>query len=107
MSSSNKASHHPFSWLVEELDLDKSAQLLALTRDFSHGIETCLKLVHASNLAREHDNVDCPPTLDIADSERLLRFSMEAAGVMAMLVGEQIDCLNQQQLDARERKPQD
>ncbi|MFC5476363.1 hypothetical protein [Paraherbaspirillum soli] len=99
--NSPKASHHPFSWLVEELRLDQAAQFLAYTLDMTHGIYTCLALIHASNLAREHEDNVCPPRLSVYETELMTRFAMAATGTLSEQIAERIDALNKPYLDAR------
>ncbi|MDB5766436.1 MAG: hypothetical protein JWQ61_1250 [Collimonas fungivorans] len=88
------ANHQPFSWLAEELRIDATMQFLAQTLDITQGVETCLGLVHASNLAREEKDPACPPALNVPDTERLTRLAMAAAALLAQQTEQRIDVLN-------------
>jgi hypothetical protein len=100
-----KADHQPFSWLAEELRMDTSAQFMALTLDLSQGIKTCLSLIHASHLAREHGDEESPPMLNVSDTECLTRMAMAAAGVLSERAESYIDVFNDMQVSCGERKP--
>ncbi|WP_304360190.1 hypothetical protein, partial [Collimonas fungivorans] len=89
-----KANHQPFSWLTEDLHMNRSAQFMALTLDLSQGIKTCLSLIHASNLAREHGDEESPPTLNVSDTECLTRMAIAAAGVLSERAESYIDVFN-------------
>lgn len=78
--------HKPFSWLAPQLGNDLAAQFMARTTDICHGIHTCLELVNSSSLARsslEAAAGDAVPLLDQIDTERLLRFAMASAKLLA------------------------
>ena len=92
------ADHKPFSWLAEELHMNRSAQFMVLTLDLSQGIKTCLSLIHASNLAREHGDEESPPTLNVSDTECLTRMAMAAAGVLSERAESYIDVFNDMQV---------
>jgi len=96
------ASHQPFSWLEEELRIDAAMQFLAHTLDATQGIQTCLGLIHASNLAREEGDAACPPTLNVADTECLTRLAMAAAGMLAEQAERRIEVLNQRYVNSLE-----
>lgn len=82
------ALHQPFDWIGPELQGHDTADFLALAMDVSHGIETCLALVHSANLERTH-NVDADPgdegrpILDLSDTERLLRLAQVSARLLS------------------------
>ena len=92
--TSIKADHKPFSWLADERRMDTSAQFMALTLDLSQGIQTCLSLVHASNLARELDDEESPPVLDVPDTERLTRMTIAVVGMLSERAERYIDVFN-------------
>ena len=78
--------HEPFSWLAPELENNLAAQFMARATDVCHGIHTCLELVNSSSLARsslENGAGDDVPLLDPIDTERLLRFAMASAKLLA------------------------
>ena len=100
-----KADHKPFSWLAAELHMNTSAQFMATTLDISRGIQTCLSLVCASDLAREQRDDSCPPPLNVADTENLARMAMAAAGMLSERAEGYIDVLNDMHANAEKRKP--
>ncbi|WP_211468378.1 hypothetical protein [Collimonas silvisoli] len=99
-----KADHQPFSWLVEDLHIDTSAQFMALTLDLSRGIKTCLSLIHASDLAREQRDDACPPPLNVADTESLTRMAMAAASMLSERAEGYIDVLNDMHSNTEKHK---
>ena len=92
------ALHQPFDWIAPDQRHHGGAEFLALALDVSHGIETCLTLVHGSNLERMH-NADADPgsegapVLDCQDTERLLRLAMVSARLLAADAAQRIDRL--------------
>ena len=89
--------HKPFSWLAPHLGNDLAAQFMARTTDICHGIHTCLELVNSSSLARsslEATAGDDVPLLDSIDTERLLRFAMASAMLLAEYSEKRIQCMN-------------
>lgn len=81
--------HKPFSWLVGSAKDDQNAQFAALTMDICHGVETCLELVHVSNLERDHG-----PTLNPNDTERLLRMAMASMRLLGESAESTIEHMN-------------
>ena len=89
-----KAKHQSFSWLVEDLHMNTPAQFMAITLDISRGIQTCLSLIYASDLAREQRDDASPPLLNVADTESLTRMAMAAARMLSERAQGHIDVLN-------------
>lgn len=93
------ALHQPFDWIPADLRHRGGADFLSLALDVSQGIETCLALVHTSNLERMH-NADADPgsegqpVLDCRDTERLLRLAMVSAQLLATDAAQRIDRLS-------------
>jgi hypothetical protein len=90
----SKAKHQSFSWLVEDLHMNTPAQFMAITLDISRGIQTCLSLIYASDLAREQRDDAFPPPLNVADTESLTRMAMAAARMLSERAQGHIDVLN-------------
>ncbi|MEB0014271.1 hypothetical protein QN379_20995 [Glaciimonas sp. Gout2] len=86
-----EAFHQPFSWLPLHYQTDQCAQFYALTVDVCYGIKTCMELVHVSNADR---GTDVKPTLDIIDTERLLRLALTSAQMLAETAEHRIDKLD-------------
>ncbi|AMP16681.1 hypothetical protein [Collimonas pratensis] len=92
--SLTEAAHQSFSWLTEDLRMHAPAQFMAITLDISLGIQTCLSLIHASDLAREQRDDAFPPPLNVADTESLTRMAMAAARMLSERAQCHIDVLN-------------
>lgn len=92
------ALHQPFDWIPADLRHRGGADFLSLALDVSQGIETCLALVHTSNLERMH-NADADPgregapLLDCQDTERLLLLAKVSARLLAAEAAQRIDRL--------------
>ena len=75
------AAHKPFSWLVDGAKDYPLAHFIALTRDISSGVHTCLEIYNASGLVRE-ENCDALPGEEVlpavtrVDAENLLRLAI-------------------------------
>src|SRR5438034_59344 len=75
------AAHKPFSWLSDGAKDYPLAHFIALTRDISIGVHTCLQIYNASSLARE-ENCDALPGEEVlpavtrVDAENLLRLAI-------------------------------
>jgi len=98
------AVHQPFSWLVEELRYDYTAQFSARVMDVCRGMQTALELVHSSDLDHEHNALcsDAPdeqvrPTLSVVDTGRMMLFVMASAGLLAEDAGKHVEWLNNHQ----------
>ena len=99
-----EATHQSFSWLTEDLRMNASAQFMAITLDISLGIQTCLSLIHASDLAREQRDDAAPPPLNVADTESLTRMAMAAARMLSERAQGHIDVLNDMHASAENGK---
>ena len=94
-----KAAHEPHSWLNGDAKYDPAARLAALTMDVCDGIETCLGLVHSSDIQRQMNTdadagQEVPPTLNTNDTERLLRLAMVTVRMLASASEKTIDRAN-------------
>ena len=75
------AAHQPFSWLADDAKDYPLADFVALTRDISSGVHTCLEIYNASALVRE-ENCDALPGEEVlpavtrVDAENLLRLAI-------------------------------
>jgi hypothetical protein len=89
--------HMPFSWLAPQLENDLTAQFMARATDIGHEIHTCLELVNSSSQARSSLAVgagDDVPIRDQIETERLLRFAMASAGLLAEDASKRIQWMN-------------
>jgi hypothetical protein len=90
--------HQPFSWFAPQLGSDVSAQFVARTMDVCHGRHSCLDLVNPSKKARSglaYGTGDDVPLLDRIETERLLRFAMASAGLLAEDASIRIQWMNE------------
>ena len=94
------AVHKPISFLRDELNFDAAAQFAELTMDIAQGIQICIEMASASNLAREMNNDAIAgdeqlPIVDPASTECLMRFAAAAAGMLAARASQKIEWMNQ------------
>ena len=83
--------HTSFSWLLPHLKGDEHAQFYALTVDICQGIKTCIDLAHLSNTDRDDETM---PTLNILDTEILLRLALSSSQLLAEMAAHRIDRMN-------------
>lgn len=86
-----EAFHQAFSWLPLHHRTDAHAQFYALTKDVCQGIQTCIDVAHFSIMDRDTDTA---PTLDIIDTERLLRLALTSSQMLAEIATIRIDRLS-------------
>lgn len=96
--------HEAFSWLDNGAADVHGAEFVALTMDVCHGVQTCLELIHATDLrtnsgAGEED----PPILGGVDKERLLLLATAAMRMLGGQAEERVEAFNKQAWDARKR----
>jgi hypothetical protein len=85
--------HVPVSWLSPEAQDDLGAQFVALAMDVCNGVNTCLELIHATDIAvMARDPENDPPILGIVDREHLL---LLARASTRMLSDRAWDCASQ------------
>lgn len=90
-ASEIEAFHKSFSWLLPQHQGDRHAQFYALTVDVCQGIKTCIDLAHFSNTDRDNGT---KPTLDIQDTEYLLRLALSSSHMLAEIAAGRIDRIN-------------
>ncbi|MDY7548486.1 hypothetical protein QN360_16080 [Glaciimonas sp. CA11.2] len=90
-TSEIEAFHKSFSWLLPQHRGDRHAQFYALTVDVCQGIKTCIDLAHFSNTDRDNGTM---PTLDIMDTEHLLRLAISSSHMLAEMAAGRIDRIN-------------
>jgi len=95
----SSAVHQPFSWLRDEVKDYPMADFVALTMDICRGIETCLQIVHASDLERSSNAALDPedaelPLLDVFDTTNLLRLSIVSSALLHELAAKKLGRIN-------------
>lgn len=90
-ASETEAFHKSFSWVRSQHRGDKHAQFYALTVDVCQGIATSIDLAHFSNTDRDNGTM---PTLDIKDTEHLLRLALASSYMLAEMAAARIDKIN-------------
>ena len=86
-----EALYKPFSWLTPNLKGDREAEFYALTVDICQGIKTCINLAHLSNTDRDDNTM---PTLNILDTETLMRLALSSSHLLSELAAARIDKMN-------------
>lgn len=94
------SSHHqPFSFLPKHLRGNQIAEFAATTLDICRGIQLCAELAHTSGLERQF-NVDAdtladeaPPSLDLADTDTMLRLVIATSGMLANMADNHMEWL--------------
>jgi hypothetical protein len=97
--------HTPFSWLHTET-LNRGAGFIESVADICAGLQTCLQLVHSSNLAlhaRLMGDDEAMPVLGTVDRERLLRLAIAVTGALADGAHQEIEWVNEQARKSAER----
>lgn len=97
-----KPMYEAFSWLDKDVANVHSAEFVALTMDVCHGVQTCLQLIHSTDLctnsgAGEED----PPILGGVDKERLLMLATAAMRMLGDQAEERVESINKQAWKAR------
>lgn len=93
------AAHVPFSFLHDSLKHEQSAQFVEMTMSMAQGLELCLELVNSSTLTTvmngdaDADDQESP-VLSYYDTERLTRFAIASAGLLARHAESRIEWLN-------------
>lgn len=90
--------HKPFSWLHTDKH-DRNAGFIESVADMCAGLQTCLELVHSTDLAlhaRSMDDDEAVPVLGTVDRERLLRLAIAVTGALADGAHDQIEWMNEQ-----------
>jgi len=92
--------HQPFSWAMGEFDDGREAFFAALTLDVCNGIQTCLELVHATDLASGPSGAcEEQPILGVTDRDRLLRLATVSARMLSDRAWEEVTRKNRQTRD--------
>lgn len=89
--------HEAFSWVETGVADVHGAEFAALTMDVCRGIETCLQMMHKTDIsvlsgAGDED----PPVLGTVDKERLLLLASAAARMLGDRADERVDSMNKQ-----------
>jgi len=98
-------SHVPFSWLHTDKG-GRSAKFIETVLDVCGGLQTCLELVHATDMAlhaRSMDDDEAVPVLGTGHKERLLRLAIAATGMLSNRAYDEIDWINEQARHSAER----
>lgn len=90
--------HRPFSWLSADA-LHRGAGFIEGVADMCAGLQTCLQLVHSTDMAlhaRSMDDDEAMPVLGTVDRERLLRLAIAVTGALADSAHQEIEWINNQ-----------
>ncbi|MVW64539.1 hypothetical protein GPY61_31965 [Massilia sp. NEAU-DD11] len=90
--------HRPFSRL-DPGATSRGAVFIESVADMCAGLQTCLQLVHSTDLAvqaRAMDDDEPAPSLGVVDRERLLRLAIAVTGALASGAQQEIEWINAQ-----------
>jgi hypothetical protein len=89
--------HKPFSWLHTDR-INRGAGFIESVADMCAGLQTCLQLVHSTDLAHHARTwgSDDVPVLGHVDRERLLRLAIAVTGALADGAHQEIEWINNQ-----------
>jgi hypothetical protein len=92
-----KTTHQPFSWLRADVG-GRNARFIERVLDVSGGLNTCLELVHSTDLALHARTwgEDDTPILGRVERESLLRLAIAATGMLSDLAHEEVQWINDQ-----------
>lgn len=88
--------HQPFSWLAPDAT-NRGTTFIESVADMCAGLQTCLQLVHSTDLAihaRSMDDDEAMPILGTVDRERMLRLAIAVTGVLADGAHKEIEWIN-------------
>lgn len=89
--------HKAFSWVEKGVADVDGAEFAALTMDVCHGIETCLELMHVTDISMGSGAGDeDPPILGTVDKERLLLLAQAAARMLGDRANMRVNDMNKQ-----------
>lgn len=89
--------HKAFSWVEKGVADVAGADFAALTMDVCRGIETCLELMHVTDISVSSGAGDeDPPILGTVDKERLLLLAQAAARMLGDRANLRVDNINKQ-----------
>lgn len=89
--------HKPFSWLHTDT-LNRGASFIESVVDMCAGVQTCLQLVHSTDMALHARTWgdDDQPVLGRVDRERLLRLAIAVTGALADGAHQEVQWINDQ-----------
>jgi len=93
--------HKPFSWLHTET-LNRNASFIESVVDLCAGVQTCLQLVHSTDMALHARTWgdDDQPVLGRVDRERLLRLAIAVTGALADDAHQEVQWINDRAREA-------
>jgi hypothetical protein len=96
LQAASGPTHKPFSRLDPDA-ISRGAVFIESVADMCAGLQTCLQLVHSTDLAvqaRSMDDDELAPILGVVDRERLLRLAIAATGALANSAHQEIERIN-------------
>ena len=101
-----RPAHQPFSWVPHALHGDLDAHLAALTFDVCNGVQTCLQLIHSTDMdmSARSSGSDVQPLLNTVDKEQLLLLATAAVKMLGKQAFERADYLDDQARKAASMK---
>ncbi len=96
MTAAPRPLHEPFSWL-ESSSPSADAEFAALTLNVCRGLETCLQMIHSTDLELHHHdwgNDDAKPILSRVDKERLMLLATAAVQMLGQQADTRIEVAN-------------
>lgn len=98
MSAGARPLHEPFSWL-ESPEPSADADFAAVALNVCRGVETCLQMIHSTDLELHHrdwGNDDAKPILGRVDKERLMLLATAAVQMLGQQADARINAANEQ-----------
>lgn len=86
--------HQDFHWINSELQGTLYGQLLETTLDVAGGIEACLQIVYARELAiagNDDADISVAPAVGTVQADRLMRLAMASAGLLRAEAWRQVE----------------
>lgn len=92
--------YKPYSWLRHDVEESPLTDFVDLTLDISTGLETCLGLVHASeleHLANDHcdEGEESLPMLGMIERHEILRLAIATSKILRLHSTEMVDWINE------------
>jgi len=97
--------HQALSWVEKGVADVDGAEFAALTMDVCRGVQTCLQLMHVTDISVGSGAGDeDPPILGVVDKERLLLLAQAAVHMLGDRANMRVDDMNKQLAKAGQKR---
>lgn len=98
-----KPVHQAFSWIADGVSDVHGAEFVALTLDVCHGVQTCLQLIHSTDMRTNSGaGDDDPPPIGSVEKDRLLLLATATMRMLGSQAEERVESINAQVWKSRQ-----